>query len=486
MPANQGDLDPRISPRGPVIVASQRAPLSPVRRHAQLEWDRGVGGVAQAVAPALGPGDRWVALAEEGIRLPSELEPGRLTPYAVRYVRAERRALRQFQTAANRALWFALHGLEIAPDLTVTRVIEAWEDGYRKVGETVAGALAEERRRSPAPVLLQDFQLFGAAGPLRRMAPDARIGLFCHTPFPGPEGLRALPHLLVADILRSLLACDLIGFQSERDLSGFSRACAILLGATVRGGALVSGGRTVRLGVFPATVDAVEVRRQAAEADPRVVGLWEDDLVVTWVGRSDPVKDPVGAIRAFRRLMETLPGLQGWARLLMKVQPSRQDLPEYRECLHAVHKEAAEVNAELASDDWVPVALDTSTDRAAAVAALARADVILVNSLADGMNLVAQEGVLASTRDPAVVLSRAAGAFERFADAVVPCHPGDPEEGARALALALALPAEERRRRVEVLRGRILASSPAAWLEAQVRVLGAGAGVGPVAALAEL
>lgn len=344
-----------------------------------------------------------------------------------------------------------------------------WEDGYREVNRTLAAGLAQEWRGRPAPVLLQDYQLFGCGSMLRELVPHARIGLFCHSPFPGPSALRTLPHVIVVDILHGLLACDLVGFHTYRDLTGFGQACSQIMGTRVQDNEVTWGGRTVRLGVFPVTTtDPAGLRREATFIKAERAPFPDNDIVIVWVGPSDAARNPMAALRSFAGLLERDQSLIGRVRLLLNAV--RTDGHPYDRQASVVEAATA-LNARFARDDWIPVALDLSEAPARRLAALERADVVLVTALMDAVDPVVEEAALLGRRAPALVLSVTSGVYERFADVAVPLDPRRPEAGTRALLEGLALPATERSRRLRSVRDRMEPHSAPRWLEAQLAAL---------------
>lgn len=451
--------------RATVILASKRGPVSPLRKAGKTRWIKSPGGLVQVVEPALQHGDRWVTMVANGV-LPEPRVSSGPPGVEMHYASIDSRTSKLFDEACNRVLWFALHGFAIPSDISTGTLIASWEEGYRRANRRLAGLIAEEWKRSPAPISIQDYQLFLTPAELKELVPEAQIMFFCHTPFPTADQIRSLPFLYTRDILRGMLACDLVGFQSNRDVAAFRDVCSSLLGVTVRGTDIVWKGRRTELGVFPASVDPERVGDEESIEMP-LVG--ENPTVITWVGRSDPAKNPLGAVNAFRQLVSEEPHLRENVLLWFKMYPSRQDLPEYRRCLLEAQEAAIRVNAEMSTNSWTPIFLDLSTERFRANAALRRADVLLVNSFADGMNLVVQEGLLLSQRCPALILSRTTGAWERFSDGAISVDPWDPEDLVSALRKAIGLTVEERARRHGRLFSRLAsAAKPKEWLKSQV------------------
>ncbi|MGH8978771.1 MAG: trehalose-6-phosphate synthase, partial [Acidimicrobiia bacterium] len=201
--------------------------------------------------------------------------------------------------------------------------------------------------------------------------------------------------------------------------------------------------------------------RDAADALADVVG---DRLVVLRTDRVDPSKNIVRGFLAYDRLLEARPGLRGRVVFVAMVYPSRQTLPEYLAYANEIEQVVDRVNERWATRDWLPIIFDPRDDFARSVAGMQRYDVLFVNPLKDGMNLVAKEGPLLNRRDGLVCLSREAGAFEELESAVLPLHPFDLEQMAGALDDALATPMDERALQAEHVRELAAATSPRSWL----------------------
>jgi trehalose 6-phosphate synthase len=151
--------------------------------------------------------------------------------------------------------------------------------------------------------------------------------------------------------------------------------------------------------------------------------------------------------------------------------PSREDLPEYREYTAAVERLAREIDDEFSTDDWTPLVLEIGDDYPGSLAAMRRSDVVFVNSVRDGMNLVVLEGIVLSERDPAVVLTRDAGAADTLGDDAILINPFDVSQTAAALHDALAMASDERRDRARRLRKKAVALPPVPWFRAQLDAL---------------
>jgi trehalose 6-phosphate synthase len=195
------------------------------------------------------------------------------------------------------------------------------------------------------------------------------------------------------------------------------------------------------------------------------------EILVLRVDRTDPSKNAVRGFEAFGLLLERDPGLHGRASLLALLDPSRQEIPEYVEYRRATEEAATAVNERFGRAGWEPIRLDVRDDFLASVAAYVEFDVLLVNPVMDGLNLVAKEAPLVNERNGAVVLSTLAGAFEEIGEWTLGVDPCDVPAQADALARAIALPDAERHRRLEAIRASVRSHDLDSWAERELAEL---------------
>jgi trehalose 6-phosphate synthase len=229
-------------------------------------------------------------------------------------------------------------------------------------------------------------------------------------------------------------------------------------------------GRTVRVRAHPISVDASEFERlaetPAVRAEREALEEWRPERLVLRVDRTDPSKNVVRGIQAFGIFLDDHPEWEGRVTLLAKLDPSRQDIPEYSEYMAAIQRAARAVNDRFyTSDEWVPVDLRISDNFTEAVAAYTQYDVLLVNAIFDGMNLIAKEAPLVNDRDGVLILSENAGAHPELGPWALTVNPFDLQEQADAIHTALVMPAAEKRRRIEGLRAQVHEHDIAHWVE---------------------
>ncbi|MGH3263332.1 MAG: trehalose-6-phosphate synthase, partial [Trebonia sp.] len=229
--------------------------------------------------------------------------------------------------------------------------------------------------------------------------------------------------------------------------------------------------------VHPLGVDAEELRARGRQPDVRsgANALREaarGRQLIVRVDRTELSKNIVRGLAAYRELLTTRPEWRGRVTHLAFSYPSRSGLPEYRAYTKRVHELAAQINADFGTPDWEPLVLDVKDDYPRSLAACGLADVLLVNPIRDGMNLVAQEGPILSERGCALVLSKEAGAAALVGEAALLVNPYDVSATANALHAGLTMPGAERQRRSAMIAGVAAARSPRRWLAEQVEALG--------------
>jgi trehalose 6-phosphate synthase len=463
--------------REPLIIVSNRGPVG-FRRgvHGEVEATRGAGGLVTALRPLVDRDDvTWVASAMgdvereiAGAGLRTEQSPSGTT-FSLRLAAHDAEVYRRFYAEiSNPVLWFVQHGLWDLKQDPEADLGPAWRDGYVEANRTLAAAVVEELDRVPdAPVLVHDYHLYLVPTFVRAARPDARIAHFTHIPWVGPESWAVLPREIVDAIHEGLLACDSAGFHTEHWRSAFVDCCGTLLGRGADAERVSHANPiAVDAGEFDALAagDGVRERRDALAAE-------RPEILVLRVDRADPSKNAVRGFEAFERLLERVPALRGRVGLLALLDPSREEIPEYVDYRAAIERAADEVNERFARPGWRPVSLVVRDDFLASIAAYLEYDVLLVNPVMDGLNLVAKEAPLVNDRDGVLVLSREAGAFEELSEWVVPVDPLDVEGQAAALERAIGIPAAERRSWLDGIRRQVRMHDMDAWADRELREL---------------
>ena len=477
-------LTARLLGRWSPIIVSNRAPYEP---EAGGGFRRGSGGLVTALLSLAEASQApWVACARTrrerqsaGDAAGTQIVPRGRPPLKVHYVDPGMdRYEAYYSVIANPLLWFIQHYLwELGNEPVIDdRVHRAWEQGYVEVNRLLARRvvdLAANADRTPL-VMTQDYHLYLLPGFVRQQLPTASLQHFVHIPWPTAEYWKVLPSAMRNAIFRGLLGNDVVGFQTPRDVSRFLSGCEELLGLRVdyQEQAVLHRGRVVWVRAYPISIDVQAMERLASSAAVRSeeqrIRSWAIEKLIVRVDRTDPSKNVPRGFAAYERLLRSHPELVGRIQFWAFLQPSRQDVAVYRDHLGSIVSTAQRINARLGSRDWLPIRLELGENVHRAVAAYRNYDVLLVNSIYDGMNLVAKEGALLNRRNGVLVLSENAGSWYELGDHAMVVNPFDIEAGAQALYRALSLPDDARSRLSEQLRHSVRAYEISSWIQRQL------------------
>jgi trehalose 6-phosphate synthase len=473
-----------MAERRKLIVVSNRGPVSYTRENGERVARRGGGGLVTALRGLISHHDViWIASAitpEDRVASTETIEETARdgSPFRLRLVAHDASEYDWFYNViANPILWFLQHYLwELAYTPALDHAVRhAWEQGYVRVNRGFADAVLEELEAEPdAAVLFHDYHLYIAPRLVRDAAPDAMLSHFVHIPWPQPDYWRILPADMRLAIHDGLLANDVVGFHANRWRLAFLRCAVDMLGAEGNFGTWTAEylERRTHISAAPISIDPDEFD-ELAESEPvleaeREIAERRTERLILRVDRTDPSKNIVRGFRAFELYLEAHPEMYERVTLLALLDPSRQDIPEYSEYLGALQREARRVNDRFQGGGWVPIDLRIEDDFPRSVAAYKQFDVLFVNAIFDGLNLVSKEAPLVNRRDGVVVLSENAGAAEELADWAVMVNPFDVAAQAEALHEALELPADERRRRLEAIQAHVREHDVARWLATQL------------------
>lgn len=448
----------------PLVIASNRGPVSFTRNGSGFETSRGVGGLVTAVTSAVKDEDAiWVAaaLSDDDRARAAEPEPILGEPSAgieVRLIDLDPDLLAgYYEEASNRSIWFVAHG-QPSPDVSD----HAWND-YRRANEIFARNIAAAASEG-ATVLVQDYHLCLVPKLLKQQRPDLRIAFFWHIPFPQPDGWRQLGDDLALELLDGINHADVAGFHAQRWTSRLE-ASREQFGLPAR-----AHIAKLPLGVAPEGILALAESPDAKDR-ARDLDVFEDQILIVRSDRIDPAKGVPDGIDAFAALIERREDLREKVSHLIRLTPSRGGIPEYDAERARIEASVQAVNDRFASPSWTPITLVVQDDLPGSLAAYRRYDVLLVSSLADGMNLVAREGPLVNRNDGVLVLSAGAGAADAYRDGgALLVEPGDVEGISAALERAVTMPAEERARFAQHAREVAPGTPPARWLSEQRRL----------------
>ena len=409
--------------------------------------------------------------------------------YDVRLVASEAGAYDRFYNIfANPILWFIQHylwDLSNAPDIRRNE-IEAFEYGYNVVNEDLAQAVIEEIDDRPQPVVMvHDYHLYTLPALVRRARPDVFLHHFVHIPWTQSDAWRVLPGRIREELFTGLLANDIVGFHTQAYRRNFLQCCRDLMELEVdfERGIVRHDGRDVWVRSYPLPIDADATR--AVAASPRTAEFEAEltrrrrEHLILRVDRADLSKNVLRGFTAFDLFLEQHPEFRERVTFVAQLMPSRTDVPEYAEYLERIEALVAVVNHRHGTPDWMPINLKLRDDLEEAVASYKHYDVLLVNAMFDGMNLVAKEGPLVNEQAGVSILSENTGAHEELGEFALSVNPFDIQELADSIHAALTMAPGERQRRIEGLKRIVTGRNPGDWIDDQLADIRAKAAATP-------
>lgn len=475
-----------------LTIAANRGPVTfEAAGDGSLELKRGSGGLVTALTGLTPYVDTtWIACAQteaDAAWREGSVSLADGSVVRVHFLSPETAAYEgYYNVIANPLLWFLQHSMWDVPRAPVIdrATWQAWEHGYVAINRLFASAIAKQVLATSRPtlVMLQDYHLYLVARFLReRLRPRQRPTVlhFVHIPWPGPEYWRILPPAMRRAILDGLCAVDLLGFQTREDGLNFARTCESHLPrarVNFKRGRVWYRNHATQVRDFPISIDVAALRQLAqsqevAEYRSEVQEFVGDRQLIVRIDRTEPSKNIVRGFQAFEQVLEFHPEHREQVTFLALLVPSRMEVDEYQDYLDELMAAVGRVNAKYGTSEWEPVRVLVGDNYPRAMAALQLYDVLLVNAIADGMNLVAKEGPIANQCHGVLILSERTGARQQLEPGAIVISPCDVYATAEALHQALVMPPEERQERAERLRWLIEREDITAWLGRQLETV---------------
>lgn len=302
-------------------------------------------------------------------------------------------------------------------------------------------------------IWIHDYQLMLLPQMIRQQNDLISIGYFQHIPFPADEIFRSIPWR--DELLKGLLGADLVAFHTFNDSQHFLNACTNILGLTELNRSVQVRDRTIYIEVFPMGIDFDKFNKLAQEPEiqQKAIGLKEhfnQRKIILSIDRLDYSKGLLVRLEAYEYLLKTFPELRNKVVLYMLVVPSRDKVPQYKALLDEVDRKVGHINARYGFTEWTPISYYYNSLPVEDLSALyVAADICLITSLRDGMNLVAKEYIASKShrKDGVLILSELAGAAKELTDSIL-INPNATEDVANAIHLAYHMPLDEQQKRM--------------------------------------
>ncbi|MFC1906374.1 trehalose-6-phosphate synthase [Chloroflexota bacterium] len=469
-----------------IILASNRGPIEYYfTEDRQLCSRRGSGGVVTAfsslarhvelnwITSAMGEGDREAARRAQGERFKIEAFDENLY---LRFVTSPRNIYHKYYSViCNPLLWFLQHYMwssSRTPNIDYA-VHDAWDNGYVLVNQAFAQSIITEAAGSEIPpvIIINDYHLYLVSNYIRQQMPNLAIQHFIHIPWPSPSYWQLLPSSMRQAIHRSLCTTNIVGLQTGRDVHNFLHCCQSL----IDNADVDYKQQTVRINehithvkAYPISVDVVGLKKIISspglkEYQEKLRPLYGEQTIVR-VDRAEPSKNIIRGFRAFDRLLEQYPQFVGKVKLVAFLVPTRTHLRPYQRYIREVTQLIESINNKYRNKEWYPIDYFYENNYIQAIAGMCMYDVLLVNAVIDGMNLVAKEGPTVNNRDGVLILSETVGAYEQLGQDALTVAPADLEGTTQALYAALTMSVDEKHKRAIRLKKSIEEEDITNWL----------------------
>lgn len=469
------------------IVASNRGPVEFYKKNSEIEMKRGAGGLVSTLLPlmetlngvwiasAMTLGDVEVAKQFPDNRVPiPEGNPQFWVPFVV----VDRHRYEDYYSIiSNPLLWFVQHYMwnnPYTPDID-DEMHNAWEQGYvylnRKFADKI---LSESKRNEKEPlIMLQDYHLYLCPTYIREKLKKTFLSQFIHIPWSQTEYFSIIPEYMRKSIVEGLLSNNLLGFHIPRYVTNFLQACEKYADEVNYDQGLVwhKGGLT-HVKSYPISVDYEGIKELAAspevkERENLIRKIKGENFLIYRTDRADLSKNIIRGFKAYDLFLEKYPEYHGKVKFLTTGKPTRQQIDEYNEYYLRTKEIVDEVNAKYGRDGWKPIEWIFKADYNLVVAAFKNYDCLIVNPIADGMNIVPKEASAVNENQGVLILSEKAGCYEELENHVISVNPFDISQTCQAFVQALQMSRTERKERLDNLKEIVAKRTIYHWISEQ-------------------
>jgi trehalose 6-phosphate synthase len=443
-----------------IIVASNRGPVLFKRdEKGIIKLIRGAGGIVGSMIPFMKKTHgKWVSSAigecdHEMNKLYDSKVPIPLEnpEYYLQFIKTDEDVYNGFNGKfANPLLWFIHHSMWNPPYSPVhdDELHQAW-DSYQYVNSKFAEAIGEDLNTSKKIpiVMLQDYHFYLTPKFIREQHPDVLMSHFVHVPFPPPEIFQQLPNHMQIEILDSMLTNDVLGFHIPRYKNNFLQTVRLILPNALvddKAGDILYNGHVCHVRTYPISVDVETLQTHAQ--DPNVIAkeaevdeMIGDCKLIYRTDRADLSKNIIRGFQAYDIFLEKYPEWKEKVKFVATLMPSRQDINVYREYTDNIREIVKEINEKYTTLNWQPIKYICRGDYDLVIALLKKYDVLMVNPILDGMNIVAKEGSVINENNGALILSTGAGCYGELKDGATCINPYDIRQTAESINIALLM-----------------------------------------------
>ncbi len=473
-----------------IIVASNRGPVLFKRDgKGRIELIRGAGGIVGSMIPFLEKTNgTWYSSAigecdhkmndKYNSKVPIPLEN---PEYYLRFIKTDDEIFNRFNGKfANPLLWFIHHSMWNPPysPCADEELHQAW-DSYLHVNTKFAEAILEDINSTDKTpiVMLQDYHIYLTPKIIRKQKPGVLMGHFVHIPFPPPEIFQQLPNHMQTEILDGMLANDVLGFHIPRYMNNFFQTIRQILPIALVDevvGDILYNGHVCHVRTYPISVDVETLHKRAKSEnviakEAEVDEMIGDCMLIYRTDRADLSKNIIRGFRAYDMFLEKYPEWRGKVKFVATLMPTRQDIKIYREYTDKIKDIVKEINEKYGTPDWEPVKYICRGDYDLVIALLKKYDVLMVNPILDGMNIVAKEGSIVNDNNGALILSTGAGCYEELKGGAICINPYDLRQTAEAIDLALSMDEETKSCKIQIAREAVYKNDLNKWVTDQLK-----------------
>lgn len=470
-----------------LIVVSNRGPVEFYKENGEMKMKRGAGGLVSTLLPlmealngvwiasAMTPGDVEMAnqFPERRVPIPED-DPRFCVPFVVVHHQPYED---YYSVISNPLLWFVQHYMynsPYTPDID-DDIHDAWTKGYVYMNKQFAEkAIVEAKRKDKEPIImLQDYHLYLCPTFIRQELPDTFLTQFIHIPWPQAEYFKILPKYMRESIIEGLLANNLVGFHIPRYAINFIQTCQEYADhCNYEKGVIWHNGHATHVRSYPISIDYDATKKLAQsndviEKEKQIKEVKDDCFLIYRTDRADLSKNIIRGFKAYDLFLKKNPEYQKKVIFLTTGKPTRTEISEYEE-YHLKIKEVVDaINFKYSSDGWKPIKWIFKADYNLVLAAFKNYDCLIVNPIADGMNIVPKEASVVNENNGSLIISETAGCYDELKDHAITVNPYDIRQTAEAYKTAIEMSMEERSKHLNGLKEIVAHRTIYDWISEQ-------------------